>query len=104
MSKFLQQGQNQFPKPLWLVSQHLSAIRISSNRGLQSKEASLQAFLEAGILTPEELEEVIISEFNPVRVGFQDVSEVYTENVLNCGVSPRLLIEKLKQRFIERGG
>lgn len=64
----------------------------------------IQAFVDEGILTSDELEEVISSEFNPVRVGFQGVSEVYTENVLNCGVSPKLMIDKLKARFLQNGG
>ena len=64
----------------------------------------MQAFIEEGILTAQEVDEIIVSEFNPVRVAFEGVSEVYTENVLNTGVSPAQLVSKLKARFLKYGG
>ncbi len=64
----------------------------------------LQVFLDHGLLTPEELEEVLVSEFNPVRMGFRGISEITTTNVLNCGVSPERLLEIMRKRFLEAGG
>lgn len=60
--------------------------------------------MDHGLLTPEELEEVLVSEFNPVRMGFRGISEITTTNVLNCGVSPERLLEIMKQRFLDAGG
>ena len=64
----------------------------------------MQAFTEEGILTPEEVEEVIISSFNPVRVKFEGIAEIVTEDILNCGISPKRLLEILKRRYIQAGG
>ena len=63
-----------------------------------------QVFLGLGLLNEAELEEVLVSEFNPVRMGFAGRSEITTRDVLNCGVSPRALLGILKRRFVEAGG
>jgi lycopene cyclase CruP len=34
-------------------------------------------------------------EFNPVRIGFHGGADVWTKDVLNIGVSPAKLIEKV---------
>lgn len=60
--------------------------------------------MEEGLLTPSEVEEVVVSEFNPVRVAFEGVAEIVTRDILNCGVSPRKLLEVLKRRFLDAGG
>ncbi len=64
----------------------------------------LQVLLELNLLTSEELEKAIATEYNPGRVGFTSGTEVWVENVLNIGVYPVYLLEALKQRFLERGG
>ncbi|MEM9922818.1 MAG: FAD-binding oxidoreductase [Cyanobacteria bacterium P01_D01_bin.50] len=64
----------------------------------------LQVLLELNLLTTEELEKAIATEYNPARVGFTSGTEVWVENVLNIGVYPVYLLETLKQRFLERGG
>ncbi len=64
----------------------------------------LQVFVDHGLLTAEELEEVLVSEFNPVRMGFRGISEITTRDVLNCGVSPERLLDIVKQRFLDAGG
>ncbi|AFY56187.1 2-polyprenyl-6-methoxyphenol hydroxylase-like oxidoreductase [Rivularia sp. PCC 7116] len=64
----------------------------------------LQVLLDLDLLTPEELEKAIVTEYNPARVGFTSGVEVWVENVLNIGVYPVYLLETLKQRFLERGG
>ena len=64
----------------------------------------LQVFVDHGLLTPEELEEVLVSEFNPVRMGFRGITEITTRDVLNFGVSPERLLNTVKQRFLEAGG
>ncbi|MGB6298908.1 MAG: FAD-binding oxidoreductase [Rivularia sp. (in: cyanobacteria)] len=64
----------------------------------------LQVLLELDLLTSEELEKAIATEYNPARVGFTSGTEVWVENVLNIGVYPVYLLETLKQRFLERGG
>ncbi|MBE9029401.1 FAD-binding oxidoreductase [filamentous cyanobacterium LEGE 11480] len=64
----------------------------------------LQEFVELGLLTEAELQAVISSEFNPVRVGFDGGEDIWVEDVLNIGVSPVKLLETLKQTFLEAGG
>jgi lycopene cyclase CruP len=64
----------------------------------------LQAFLDLNLLTPEELEKAIATEYNPARVSFKDGVEVWVEDVLNIGVDPVYLLETLKQRFLAAGG
>jgi hypothetical protein len=64
----------------------------------------LQVFIGLGLLTEAELEEVLVSEFNPVRIGFQGVGEILTTDILNCGVCPRILLDILKRRFLDAGG
>ncbi|MBV6624693.1 MAG: FAD-binding oxidoreductase [Rivularia sp. (in: Bacteria)] len=64
----------------------------------------LQVLLELDLLTSEELEKAIVTEYNPARVGFTSGVEVWVENVLNIGVYPVYLLETLKQRFLQTGG
>ena len=64
----------------------------------------LQVLLELDLLTSEEVEKAIVTEYNPARVSFGSGTEVWVENVLNIGVYPVYLLETLKQRFLERGG
>ncbi|GAA6621308.1 lycopene cyclase family protein [Scytonema sp. NUACC26] len=64
----------------------------------------LQVFLELNLLTPEELEKAIATEYNPARVSFHNGTEVWVRDVLNIGVDPVYLLETLKQRFLASGG
>jgi len=63
----------------------------------------LDVLIELKLLTPEELETSISSEFNPIRVKFGK-TELWTEDVLNIGVNPVYLLETLKQKFLTAGG
>ena len=65
---------------------------------------SLQVFMDLGLLTEAELEAVLVSEFNPVRMGFRGITEITTRDVLNCGASPERLLDIVKQRFLDAGG
>ncbi len=64
----------------------------------------LQVFVELELLTEEELETAIATQFNPVRVSFLGGSEVFAQDVLNNGVDPIFLLETLKQKFCNSGG
>ena len=73
----------------------------------------LQALRRLSILNDEEIKKIIGIEFNPVRVGFKtDTSpiseeegfEVYVRDILNLGIKPDLLIEMVKQKFLDKGG
>jgi hypothetical protein len=58
-----------------------------------------------GLLSQAELEAAIVSEFNPIRVGFKGGAEPLTiNNVLNIGVCPKTLISTLRARFEVLGG
>ncbi len=64
----------------------------------------LRAFVELELLTEDELEKAISTEFNPVRVSFLGGSDVFAEDVLNIGIDPVFLLETLKQKFLKAGG
>ena len=48
--------------------------------------------VRAGVLTMEEVEQVIGIEFNPVRCGFAGGEDVWLTDVLNVGVKPEVLV------------
>ena len=64
----------------------------------------LETFIKLGLLTPEELNKAIATEYNPARVGFKPGEEVWVKDVLNIGVNPVYLLETLKQKFLQAGG
>lgn len=64
----------------------------------------LAALTDLGLLTAAELEAVIASEYNPARIQFGDGDPLWIEDVLNVGVDPRALLERLKAKFLAAGG
>ncbi|XP_040382538.1 uncharacterized protein LOC102721576 [Oryza brachyantha] len=64
----------------------------------------LMEIAEVGILSEEEIEQIISSEFNPKRCGFESKGEIWLENVLNLGISPAKVVEIMKERFVSSGG
>jgi len=64
----------------------------------------LQELVELELLTPEELEGAIASEYNPGRIAFHGGAEFWVKDVLNVGVDPVFLLETLKQKFLAAGG
>ncbi len=64
----------------------------------------LNCLLELELLSPSELETIIFSEYNPGRVSFYQGYELWVKDVLNVGVSPKTLIAKIKEKFLELGG
>jgi lycopene cyclase CruP len=64
----------------------------------------LQALVELGLLSAAELEQAIVTEYNPARLSFHKGSELWVENVLNVGVDPVILLELLKAKFLAAGG
>lgn len=52
----------------------------------------MQVLTELGLVTEQELQDSIASEFNPVHIGFHSKRQgpdIVAEDVLNLGVSPR---------------
>ncbi|GAB5367205.1 hypothetical protein AAMO2058_001209700 [Amorphochlora amoebiformis] len=71
--------------------------------------SELETAISLGILTREEIETAIQIEFNPMRVGFKTLKpetsfETCVKDVLNIGISPKVLIEKARARFEALGG
>lgn len=64
----------------------------------------LRALVELELLSPEELEGAIASEYNPARVQFAGGEPLWVKDVLNVGVDPVTLLESLKHRFLTAGG
>ena len=64
----------------------------------------LKVFCELELLTETELGTAIATEYNPGRLGFLGGKDIWVEDVLNIGVDPVYLLEKLKQSFLQAGG
>ncbi|MEH2322139.1 MAG: FAD-dependent oxidoreductase [Nostoc sp.] len=64
----------------------------------------LDVFVELNLLTEDELESAIATQYNPARVSFAGGTEVWVEDVLNIGVDPVYLLATLKTRFLAAGG
>ncbi|WP_338441556.1 FAD-binding oxidoreductase [Synechococcus elongatus IITB4] len=64
----------------------------------------LVVLVELGLLSSEELEAAIATEFPAARIAFPDGPELWVEGILNVGISPRQLIATLLQRFRAIGG
>ena len=64
----------------------------------------LEVFVELNLLSPNELEQAIATQYNPARVSFSAGTDIWVEDVLNIGVDPVFLLETLKQRFLAAGG
>lgn len=64
----------------------------------------LMEIVQVGILSEDEAEQVITSDFNPNRCGFEDKGEIWVDNILHLGISPAKLVEIMKARFISSGG
>ncbi|KAI3432283.1 hypothetical protein D9Q98_003843 [Chlorella vulgaris] len=65
----------------------------------------LGRLVACGVLTQQEVDACVTSQFGPVRVAFKGSPSLDCgPDVLNCGVSPRLLIETLRRKFLEAGG
>ncbi|CAL5227327.1 g10267 [Coccomyxa viridis] len=67
----------------------------------------LQVLTELGLVTEQELQDSIASEFNPVHIGFHSKRQgpdIVAEDVLNLGVSPRRLLSHMRARFVDNGG
>jgi lycopene cyclase CruP len=64
----------------------------------------LNCLLELDLLSESELKEIIFTEYNPARISFYQGYELWVKDVLNVGVSPKLLIASLKEKFINLGG
>lgn len=60
--------------------------------------------VQLGMLTVEELEEAIATEYNPGRLAFHEGIEVWVRDVLNIGIDPVFLLEILKTKFLAAGG
>lgn len=66
--------------------------------------SELSTFKELGLLTPEELEKAITTEYNPARVSFSGHKEIWVKDVLNLGIDPIFLLDSLKTKFLQAGG
>ena len=64
----------------------------------------LETFVEMELLSPEELENAIASQYNPARIHFNGGPDLWVKDILNIGVDPITLLETLKQKFLTHGG
>jgi len=64
----------------------------------------MRSLIRTGLLTESEVEDAIISEFNPNRVTFKEGEDVWVNDVLNIGVAPDKLIRRMKEQFVKNGG
>ncbi|MEM9265054.1 MAG: FAD-binding oxidoreductase [Cyanobacteria bacterium P01_F01_bin.13] len=66
--------------------------------------SELRTFVDLGLLSEAELEDAISTEYNPARISFGGGDDLWVRDVLNVGVDPVYLLEKLKQVFLAAGG
>ncbi len=66
--------------------------------------SELEVFLELDLLSQQELENAIATQYNPARVSFFGGTEICVNDVLNIGVDPIYLLETVKNKFIAAGG
>ena len=64
----------------------------------------LETFVEMALLTREELQNAIASQYNPARIHFNGGQDLWVKDILNIGVDPVYLLETLKQKFLASGG
>jgi lycopene cyclase CruP len=64
----------------------------------------LDALLELDLLSLAELEQAIVTTYNPARVGFHGGIELWVKDILNIGVDPVFLLATLKEKFLAAGG
>ncbi|MGJ3247457.1 MAG: FAD-dependent oxidoreductase [Elainellaceae cyanobacterium] len=64
----------------------------------------LDVFIELNILTHDELNRAIATEYNPARIAFHEGVELWVNDVLNIGVDPVYLLDTLKSKFLDAGG
>ncbi|MGB3507651.1 MAG: lycopene cyclase family protein, partial [Microcoleaceae cyanobacterium] len=88
----------------WRVALLEQAILKGRKQEWNISRKELEAFIELNLLSPEELETAIATEYNPARIGFPESKDIWVKDVLNIGVDPVYLLETLKQRFLEAGG
>jgi len=66
--------------------------------------SELSIFRELGLLTHEELEKAIATEYNPARVSFSGHKDIWVKDVLNLGIDPVYLLDSLKTKFLQTQG
>jgi lycopene cyclase CruP len=64
----------------------------------------LDVLLRLDLLTEPELAEAIVTHYNPGRVSFNGGPEFWVTDVLNLGVSPKILLAQLKAKYLDLGG
>ncbi len=64
----------------------------------------LSTLSDLGLLTPEAIDGVIASAYNPARLQFGQGQPIWVEDVLNVGVDPVSLLDQLKAKFLKLGG
>lgn len=64
----------------------------------------LDVFIELNLLSPEELENAIATEYSPARISFPNTPDIFVQGVLNIGIDPVYLLETLKIKFLQAGG
>lgn len=64
----------------------------------------LGELVDLGLLSEAELETVIASEYNPARIQFGEGDPLWVRDVLNVGVDPVALLDRLKDKFLAAGG
>lgn len=64
----------------------------------------LGVFVDLGLLSQTELDVAIATEYNPARIRFDGGEDLWVRDVLNVGVDPVYLLERLKQVFVAAGG
>lgn len=74
--------------------------RLAAGRQVGHKAERSSDQVSTGVMTKAEAEEIISIEFNPIRCGFDGSPDVWVEDVLNLGVSPRTAIQMVTYHIL----
>ncbi len=87
---------------------HVTVLEQGILRGREQEwnisRQELDAFLELELLTLEELETAIATEYNPGRISFLGGEDLWVRDVLNIGIDPVFLLAALQRKFLACGG
>ncbi|XP_042398217.1 uncharacterized protein LOC121988717 isoform X1 [Zingiber officinale] len=89
-----------------LVSRGVSVAIVERNliKGREQEwnisRKELLELVDVGILSKEEIENIVAVEFNPNRCGFEKKGDIWTEDILNLGVSGCLVCPNIFNSFL----
>lgn len=94
------------------LMEYTSRVCVVEKRAVQGRKQEwnisrhdLDVLMRLGLLTPEEIESCIASQWDQDRIAFKgEEQDVWIRGALDLGVDPQRLVALLKEKFLARGG